>query len=157
MPPEAETGPDTPGSGRIQDGVHILPVRVYWEDTDAGGIVYHASYLRFMERGRTEMLRLLGLAQTDLRDEAGLLYVVRRMDIDFRQPGKFDLALAVHTSLTKLGAASLDLHQSVRHGEAILAEARVRCASIGRTGRPARAPGSVRAAFEPMLKRDGYE
>lgn len=148
---------DNPEAGGIDNGVHILPVRVYWEDTDAGGIVYHASFIRFMERGRTETLRALGLEQGDLREKHGLLYVVRRMEIDFRAPGKFDLALGVHTSLTRLGAASLDLMQLVRHGGTILAEARVRCACIDAEGKPKRAPDGVRAAFTAMLKCDEYE
>jgi acyl-CoA thioester hydrolase len=146
---------DVPLSGRIAEGVHILPVRVHWEDTDAGGIVYHASHIRFMERGRTEMLRVLGLDQTRLREDHGINYVVARIGIDYRAPGFFDMALRVLTTVVRLGAARLELRQVITHGETVLAEALVRCAGIGRDGKPCVAPADVRAAFAPMLKRDG--
>lgn len=145
---------DIPASGRIEDGVHILPVRVYWEDTDAGGIVYHASFIRFMERGRTEMLRSVGLDQASIRDAEGMVYVVRSMAIDFLLPGRFDLALKVFTSITRLGAASITLFQSVDHGAATLARATVKCACIGPDGKPVRAPARIQDAFTPMLKSD---
>ncbi|MCL4131251.1 UNVERIFIED_CONTAM: hypothetical protein GTU68_035452 [Idotea baltica] len=143
---------DAPLSGRIAQGVHIFPVRVHWEDTDAGGIVYHASYLRFIERGRSEMLRLLGLDQTILRAQHGLNYVVKHLEIDYRIPAVFDMALKVATKVTRLGGASLDLHQTVYHDMTELTVARVLCVGISPSGKPLRAPDTVRAAFEPMLK-----
>lgn len=150
--PVSASPDDEPLSGRIESGVHILPVRVHWEDTDAGGIVYHASHLRFMERGRSEMLRVLGLDQTELRDVHGINYVVARIEIDYRAPGLFDMALRVLTSVVRLGQARLELRQVITQRERVLAEAFVRCAGIGSDGKPKPAPESVRTLFAPMLK-----
>lgn len=143
---------DVPLSGRIVHRAHVLPVRVHWEDTDAGGIVYHASHLRFMERGRSEMLRVLGLDQTRLKEMHGINYVVARMEIDYRAPGLFDMALHVLTTVVRLGAARLELQQVISNGSEVLADAFVRCAGIGSDGKPRAAPEPVRAAFAPMLK-----
>jgi acyl-CoA thioester hydrolase len=118
-------------------------VRVYWEDTDAGGVVYHASYLRFMERGRTELLRELGIGQSALLSESGLVFVVTHMDIGFRAPAKIDDELDVETVLTKVGGASVVLAQKVRRGADILVEAEVTCAVILQNGRPARIPADI--------------
>lgn len=143
---------DMPLSGRIAQGVHILPVRVHWEDTDAGGIVYHASHLRFMERGRSEMLRVLGIDQTALLANHGINYVVSRIEIDYRAPGRFDMALTVETAVTHMGRARLDLRQTIRADSDMLATALVRLAGIGPDGRPRPAPDAVREAFGAMLK-----
>ena len=89
------------------------PVRVYYEDTDAGGVVYHAAYLRFMERARTEWLRALGFEQDRLRDDLGVLFVVRRMDIAFKVPARFNDVLTVNVELRGRGGASLDFAQTV--------------------------------------------
>jgi acyl-CoA thioester hydrolase len=152
MPPALAPTEDAPLSGRIVQGVHILPVRVHWEDTDAGGIVYHASHLRFMERGRSEMLRVLGIDQVALRADHGINYVVTRIEIDYLLPGQLDMALRVETGAQRVGRARLDLRQTIRHGDAILSDAIVRLAAIGGDGRPRRAPDTVHAAFAPMLK-----
>lgn len=150
-PPEVQQN-DRPLSGRIVDGTHIFPVRVHWEDTDAGGIVYHASHLRFIERGRSEMLRVLGLDQTALKRTHGINYVVARIEIDYQAPGLFDMALQVLTTVVRLGAARLELNQVIVCGEDVLATAFVRCAGIGSDGKPRAAPEVVRNAFAPMLK-----
>ncbi len=147
----APTG-DLPLSGRIVGGVHIFPVRVHWEDTDAGGIVYHASYLRFMERGRSEMLRVLGLNQVVMMKTHGINYVVTNLQIDYRAPARFDTALQVHTSVQHMGHSRLDFRQVISAGEQIFTEAQVRCAGIGEDGKPQPAPQVVRAAFLPVLK-----
>lgn len=143
---------DAPLSGRIVEKTHVLPVRVHWEDTDAGGIVYHASHLRFMERGRSEMLRVLGIEQTSLREIHGINYVVARMEIDYLIPGLFDMILHVLTTVVRLGPARLELNQRITNGEQVLATALVRCAGVGSDGKPRAAPESIRAAFAPMLK-----
>jgi len=145
---------DAPHSGRIVDGVHVFPVRVHWEDTDAGGIVYHASYLRFMERGRSEMLRVLGLDQTEFLKVHGINYVVTRLEIDYRSPALFDMALQVCTSVEKVGHSRLDLTQTITSKERTLTEAYVRCAGVGSNGKPSAAPEAVRSLFKPMLKCD---
>ncbi len=125
---------------------HSFPVRVYYEDTDFSGAVYHASYLRFMERARTEMLREAGLHQQEIfegRHGAPFGFAVRRMTIDFLRPAKMDEALVVETSLRALRGASLELQQNVlRHGEALV-EAQVTIACIA-NGRAVRLPAWVR-------------
>jgi acyl-CoA thioester hydrolase len=122
-----------------------LSVRVYWEDTDAGGVVYHASYLRFMERGLTELLRERGIDQSALQKDSGLVFVVSDMTIKFRAPAKLDDELVVETSADKLGGASLVLSQKVLRGADVLVEADVTCAVLSRDGKPARIPADVKA------------
>jgi acyl-CoA thioester hydrolase len=121
------------------------PVRVYWEDTDAGGVVYHASYLRFMERGRTEFLRARGIHQSVLRQESDLTFVVADMNIRFRLPGRLDDELVVETAAQDLGGASLRLRQKVVRGAEVLVEADVTCAVISHDGKPMRIPLDVKA------------
>ena len=111
-----------PLDGEIRDGRHFLPVRVYYEDTDFSGVVYHASYLRFMERGRTNYLRLLGADQRGLfeaveREAPGFAFVVRSMTIDFRKPARMDDVLEVATAPLEVKGASVVLHQIVARGD----------------------------------------
>ena len=124
---------------------HRLPIRVYWEDTDAGGVVYHASYLRFMERGRTELLRAKGIDQSALQNENGLTFVVAQMNIGFRAPARLDDELIVETYVRAMGGASLTLAQKVLRGADVLVDADVTCALVSRAGRPARIPPEIRA------------
>jgi acyl-CoA thioester hydrolase len=134
-------------------GVHRFPIRVYYEDTDAGGIVYHANYLRFAERARTEMLRLLGNSHARLMDEQGVSFAVRRLGIDFVAPAKLDDTLEVETRITDIGGASFAVAQSVRRDGRELARADVKVAMINRAGRPARIPAPVRDALEDLYQR----
>jgi len=128
--------------GEIRDGRHYLPVRVYYEDTDFSGVVYHASYLRFMERGRTNYLRLLGADQRGLfeaveREAPGFAFVVRSMTIDFRKPARMDDVLEVATAPREVKGASVVLHQVVARGEETLVEATVQVAFVsGGRARP---------------------
>ena len=92
----------------------VWPVRVYWEDTDAGGVVYHANYLNFMERARTEWLRALGYEQDRLREEEGLIFAVRAMQLDFLKPARFNDALEVVVGVERKRRASLELMQTIR-------------------------------------------
>ncbi len=108
----------------------IWPLRVYYEDTDHGGVVYHANYVKFMERARTEWLRALGFEQDRLKAEQGLLFAVREMQLKFFLPARFNDALAVSAEPVKFGRASLDFRQQVRRGEELLCEATVRLASL---------------------------
>jgi len=131
---------------RAMSNTHRLPVRVYWEDTDAGGVVYHASYLRFMERGRTELLRECGIDQSTILAERGLTFVVARMEIDFRKPGRIDDQLVVETAIAEMGRGSLRLAQTVMRGADVLAEAEVVCAVLSHaTGKSARIPPDLKA------------
>jgi len=134
-------------------GAHKLSVRVYYEDTDFSGFVYHAAYLRFMERGRTEMLRELGLLQRELAlsEPAGtLFFVVRAMEIDFRRPAHMDDLLSVETRLEAIGGVSLTMRQEIRGGDALLSAARVTVALV-LNGKPQRIPGPIREKFEGSL------
>lgn len=131
---------------------HVLPVRVYFEDTDAGGIVYHASYVRFAERGRTDFLRLLGsdargmIDGSDSKEPAA--FVVRRMIIDFFRPGRMDDLLVVETSVKDLGGASVTLRQTISKDGKRLFEADVTVVLVSMSGKPLRLSDRVRGAFE---------
>lgn len=125
---------------------HSFPLRVYYEDTDFSGVVYHASYLRFMERARTEMLREAGIHQQAIFEGAHGVpfgFAVRRMEIDFIRPARMDDELVVLTSAETIGGASIDLQQIVMRGEEKLIGAKVRIACIA-GGRAIRLPAWVR-------------
>ena len=106
------------------------PCRVYWEDTDAGGVVYYANYLKFMERCRTEWLRALGIDQWRLREERGVQFAVVDLRISYRKPALLEDEIGVTATLERLGGATIDFTQTVRRGEEILVEASVRVACV---------------------------
>jgi len=120
-------------------------VRVHWENTDAGGIVYHAQYLNFAERARTEMLRLLGIGQRALQDGNGLAFAVARLGVEYRRPARLDDALVVETRVVHIGGAVLDLDQTIRRAAEVTTRlsVRVACLSLA-TGTPARFPAALR-------------
>lgn len=123
---------------------HQLSVRVYYEDTDFSGVVYHASYLRFLERGRTELIRDLGISQSDLFDAGTqLAFAVRRMQIEFLKPARMDDLLTIETKPVAARGATMDLAQRVLRGEEVLVEASVMVACIG-GGRARRIPDALR-------------
>lgn len=127
---------------------HVFSLRVYYEDTDAGGIVYYANYLKFAERARTEALRGLGFDNPSLLDREGVFFVVRRGTIDFRMPARLDDRLDVVTRITDYRGASVAFRQTIRrHGRDVCRMAFVlACVSVD--GRPARLPASFRAALD---------
>jgi len=126
----------------------IWPIRVYWEDTDAGGVVYHASYLRFLERARSEWLRALGYAQDALRYREGVVFVVRAMRLDFLRPARLDDELAVGVALVERRRASLLMRQSIHRGHTSLVDAEVKVACVAATDfRPRAVPGALVAAM----------
>lgn len=131
---------------------HILPVRVYFEDTDAGGLVYHASYVRFAERGRTDFLRLLGTDARRLIDGSAstepAAFVVRRMSFDFARPGRMDDLLEVETRVKELGAASVTLEQTISRDGMRLVSAEVVVVLVSISGKPLRLSDAVREAFQ---------
>jgi acyl-CoA thioester hydrolase len=138
--------------GEIRDGRHHMRVRVYFEDTDAGQIVYHANFLRFMERGRTNYLRLLGTSQQELLKEAredapGFAFVVRSMKIDFLKPAVLDDLLEVVTVPQEVRGASILLGQEVRRGDELLLEAKVKVAFVS-GGRAKPIPKALRIAMK---------
>lgn len=138
--------------GYIRDGKHHMQVRVYYEDTDFSGLVYHANYLRFMERGRSNYLRLLGADQRALFDEAaseapGFAFVVRSMQIDFLKPAHMDDLLDVVTRPLDVRGASITLHQEVRRGDGLLLQASVKVAFVSE-GRAKPIPKPLRIAMK---------
>ena len=138
----------TPGSGRIEAGRHILPLRIYYEDTDAQGIVYYANWLRFLERGRTELLRLIGLEHGALRAESGIDWVVRRCTIDYLKPARLDDIVDIVTGCGEMRGASLDMIQEARRGDELLVSAELLIACLGAKGRPVRLPAQARTALQ---------
>lgn len=122
------------------------PVRVYYEDTDAGGVVYYANYMKFFERARTEWLRSFGLNQDKLAQDEGLIFVVRRARLDFARPARLDELLEVTVEPLKLAHVYVDLVQEVRRGAQMLAQAEVRVACLDQR--------SFKPAVMPQLLRD---
>jgi acyl-CoA thioester hydrolase len=148
----AEGGPWPHLSGRHDGDAHHLPVRVYYEDTDFSGRVYHASYLRFLERGRTELLRAVEVAQSDLHSEmGGLAFVVRRMTIDFLGAALMDDVLTVVTRSKEVRGATMSHWQEVRRGDEVLVTADVTVAAV-REGRAVRIPDHLRAALSGQVE-----
>lgn len=146
-----------PPSGRVAGGVHVFPVRVYYEDTDAGGIVYHANYLRWAERARTEMMRLLGAEHSRMAAEEGTIFAVRRCSMEFDRPARLDDLLEVRSRVVAVRGASLVLEQVVSGdigGTPALAGAMVRLSltlcCLNRDGRPVRLPASVGRALRAL-------
>ncbi len=126
------------------------PVRVYWEDTDAGGVVYYANYLKFLERARSEWLRSLDIHQTELAAQEGVLFVVRRVEADYLKPARFDDALRVHCYITEVGRASLIMEQQILRGDEVLLFAQVKLACVSATGmRPAKIPLHLLVKLSP--------
>ncbi|MEW9614222.1 tol-pal system-associated acyl-CoA thioesterase [Shinella sp. S4-D37] len=137
-------------SGELTQAGHRLAQRVYYEDTDFSGVVYHARYLHFLERGRTDYLRLLGVEQGSLvleEDREGLVFVVHRMEIDFKSPARMDDVLTILTATEKAGGAKMILDQEIRRGEQLLIAARVIIAVINAAGRPRRLPEGLATRF----------
>ena len=128
-----------------------LPVRVYYEDTDAAGVVYYANYLKFMERARTEWLEALGFPLAAFEREHGVVFVVHRCEIDYLLPAKLNDTLDVSVEPVKLGAATIKARQDVRRGNDVLTSALVTLACLDAARwRPARLPGSLAAILENL-------
>lgn len=127
---------------------HSHPVRVYYEDTDLAGIVYYANYLKFIERGRSELVRALGVDQVALKAGSGLVFAVRKVDADYLKPARFDDELRITTDLLALGGTRIDLRQEVWRGPDRLFTAAVTLVCLHESGAPARIPADVRAALQ---------
>jgi acyl-CoA thioester hydrolase len=139
----------THGSNPVEPAfpIHSFPLRVYYEDTDAAGMVYHANYLKFAERGRSEMLRSFGFPHRKLGAEDGVGFAVRRCSVDYLAPARLEDALTVDTTLAGIGAATLTVHQQIRRDGQLLVDIDMLVACIGRDGRPRRLPSALRAAL----------
>ena len=150
----APPSPDLPVEGRFVIGEagaeHRFPVRVYFEDTDLSGVVYHANYLRYMERARSDMLRLAGVDQRAFHESGAGAYAVVSLAIRYRRPARLDDALVVVSRMTGVGAATVAIHQRVMLGGEISAQADVTAALVGPSGRPRRQPAEWIAAFRRL-------
>jgi acyl-CoA thioester hydrolase len=143
-----------PHSGRFDGPRHLFAVRVYYEDTDLSGIVYHANYLRWFERARSDMLRLLGVDQRAAKEAGQGVYSVADLTIRYRAPARLDDAVTIETHALELGAASVRLRQRALRGEDLLAEAEIRVGFVSPDGRPQRQPAAWREAFAPLLRHE---
>lgn len=143
----------SPTSGCFDDRDHLLPLRVYYEDTDAAGIVYYANYLKFAERARSELLRLLGIDQVALRDRDGLAFAVRRASVDYVSPARLEDLLYVRSRLVELGGATLAARQKVERDGTLLADIKVwvACLRLG-DGKPGRIPPQIRQTLAPFCQ-----
>ncbi len=145
---------EAPSCGWIERGAHRLPLRVYFEDTDLAGVVYYANYLRFLERGRSDLLRLVGIDQR-ATFEAGLgVYAVADLSIRYLRPARLDDALVVETRCLAVGGASVRMEQRVLRGPDLLVEARVRAGFLAADGRPGRQPDAWMEKFRALLPAD---
>jgi acyl-CoA thioester hydrolase len=144
---------DAPTAGRFEGRQHLLPVRVYYEDTDFTGRVYHANYLRYFERGRSDFLRLATTGHAELLDrDDPLAFVVVRMAIDFRKGARIDDELVVQTAYDAVKGARLYISQSITRNGDILTTAEVEAACIDLSGRPRRPPASLAQGLSSWLK-----
>ncbi|WP_171173534.1 tol-pal system-associated acyl-CoA thioesterase [Ruegeria sp. HKCCD8929] len=123
---------------------HVFPVRVYYEDTDMGGIVYHANYLRYIERARSDWVRQLGNDQNAMRD-AGIVWVVRKIEAEYLATAKFDDELVIETEMAAISGARLTMAQLVRRGDTEVFRATVTAVCINAEGKPVRLPAEIRA------------
>ncbi|TCS59650.1 tol-pal system-associated acyl-CoA thioesterase [Primorskyibacter sedentarius] len=123
---------------------HRFPVHVYYEDTDLAGIVYYANYLKYIERGRTEWVRGLGVDQTRLKEDEGIVFAVRRVEADYMAPARFDDELEVETNVAQVTGARIVLKQDVLRGGTVLFSAIVTLVALNETGQPARLPANIR-------------
>lgn len=142
---------DLPLEGRFDGREHRFPVRVYFEDTDLSGVVYHANYLRYMERARSAMLRAAGVDQRAAHEAGEGAYAVRDLAIRYVAPARLDDTLIVVTRLVAIRGASVDIQQRVIRGDTLLTEARVEAAFVAPNGRPRRQPAEWVARFRDLL------
>jgi acyl-CoA thioester hydrolase len=140
------------GLGHFDGKTHVLPISVYYEDTDLSGFVYHANYLRYMERGRTECFRLAGISKmAGLEDGEPTAWTLRRIQVDYHRPARLDDGISVHTRLTGMSGARLWAHQTIMCDDVLLVEGRIEACVTTLTGRARRLPGFVRETLAPLL------
>lgn len=143
-----------PTSGFLKGLEHYLPMRVYFEDTDALGIVYHSNYLKFMERGRTEFLRLLGISNLDLAHrEDQMTWAVASTAIKYMSPARLDDVIVVISRTVRLGAASVIIDQDIMRGGEFLTKGTIKVACMDSTGRPRRMPKDLKEKFETLKEQ----
>jgi len=149
----ADDWPETAWSdvgGRLVPGGHVLPIRIYFEDTDFSGLVYHANYLRFMERGRSDLLRSLGIGHEELAKGVygePVIFAVRRIEIDYLRPAKIDDLIEVRTRPAEMRGVRLIMRQTITKGDEVLVEATVTVITLSPEGRVRRLPDAVSERF----------
>ncbi|WP_259782783.1 tol-pal system-associated acyl-CoA thioesterase [Aestuariispira ectoiniformans] len=136
----------------LDGSVHNFATRIYYEDTDAGGIVYYANYLKFAERARTEMLRDLGYDHSRMTRDHGLMFAVRRCEADYRRPARLDDLLTIRTRVSDLRGASMAMEQQIMRDDELLVTVKVKLACIDQDGRPGRIPAEILERVQPHLK-----
>jgi acyl-CoA thioester hydrolase len=140
------------GLGHFDGKVHVLPLRVYYEDTDLSGVVYHANYLRYMERARTEFFRLAGVTKmADLDSEEPTAWAIRQVRASYLRPARVDDALTVRTTLVAISGARIEAVQKIYAGDNLLMDGWIEACVITLTGRPRRLPQSLRDLLTPFL------
>lgn len=137
----------------MRDETHILAIRVYWEDTDATGAVYHANYLKYAERARSDFLRLAGISQSTLLENGNLRFAVRRCEVNYKAPAQLDDQLEVLSRLTSVGGASVEFTQLVNCRKLALVEIFIRIACLDRLGKVRRLPTKIYGAFQNLYSR----
>ena len=147
------TSPNPPG-GVLDGARHLYAVRVYYEDTDLSGITYHANYLRWFERARSDLLRLLGIDQRAAIETGEGAYALSEVNLKYLRPARLDDDVVIETRCAELGAASCRMHQIARRGDDVLCEGTLRVGFITLDGRPRRQPPEWRAAFQIFMNKD---
>ncbi len=140
-----------PPGGRFHGAEHVYPLRVYYEDTDASGIVYYANYLKFAERARTEMMRGAGITHVTLLGDHDAAFVVRRCVVDYRQPARLDDDIEVRTTIDRVAGAHIEAEQRVMRAGALLASIGLKLGCVGRNGRAVRLPTPLREALAELV------
>ncbi len=140
----------TESLGWIENGAHVVALRIHWEDTDAAGLVYYANYLRFTERARSNMLRWAGIGQTALLERDGIFFAVRNCELEYLRAARHDDEIEVHTTVTGMAGATVSASQIIKRGGTDLVRSRVRLACISRDGRPRRLPPDVRRVLATL-------
>ena len=141
-----------PATGRFIAAVHHFPLRVYFEDTDLSGLVYHANYLRYMERARSDMLRVAGIGQRAAQEEGTGVYAVTDLKIAYKRPARLDDDLLVESRVTAIRPVACSIHQRVRRGEEILTDGEVSVAFLTNQGRPTRQPQPWVDIFSRLMR-----
>ena len=142
---------DQPAGGRFEGREHLFPLRVYFEDTDLSGVVYHANYLRYLERARSDMLRVAGIDQRAVHEAGEGAYAIVDLAIRYRAPARLDDALIVASRVIRASPASVVIHQTVRRGSLVLTEAEVTAALVAPSGRPKRQPADWLAIYQRLI------
>lgn len=142
-----------PAAGELRGNAHIFPVRVFYEDTDAAGIVYYANYLRYAERARTELVRSLGWGHRDMmKGDSQLAFAVRFCAADYRKPAYLDDALTVQSTVTEIGGAAMTMVQNICRDGEVLVAIEIKLVCITMAGRPSRIPADVREKLAGLVE-----